>query len=182
VYKAPSFFTELVTFHKVLSLLRSLLLIIYIPSFFFFFFRDLPSCALDGELWMGRGSFSKCSGIARRTIKDANEEWKEMVFQVFDAPSHKGVYEERVEFLKSKLKSSQYARVVGVQKCEGIDHLRKALAAVEELGGEGIMLRKPKSFYERGRSSILLKVTMSSIIPSLLTLPSFLVSRPAMRS
>src|SRR4030095_8450509 len=42
--------------------------------------------------------------------------------------------------------------------CRGHDHLREELARVEALGGEGIMARKPRSTYEAGRSSTLLKV------------------------
>jgi DNA ligase-1 len=42
--------------------------------------------------------------------------------------------------------------------CTGADHLRQELARVEILGGEGLMLRRPKSMYEVGRSSSLLKV------------------------
>ena len=42
--------------------------------------------------------------------------------------------------------------------CSGIDHLRAELARVESLGGEGLMLREPRSRYEVGRSPTLLKV------------------------
>jgi DNA ligase-1 len=43
-------------------------------------------------------------------------------------------------------------------KCDGFDHLREELRRVEGLGGEGLMLRKPGSKYEIGRSTSLLKV------------------------
>ena len=42
--------------------------------------------------------------------------------------------------------------------CGGFDHLREELARVEALGGEGLMLRRPGSKYEIGRSNSLLKV------------------------
>ena len=42
--------------------------------------------------------------------------------------------------------------------CDGTDHLRKELARIESLGGEGLMLRQPGSLYEAGRSHTLLKV------------------------
>jgi DNA ligase 1 len=42
--------------------------------------------------------------------------------------------------------------------CRGVDHLRQELARLEALGGEGLMLRRPESRYEGGRSSTLLKV------------------------
>src|SRR5262249_30492704 len=42
--------------------------------------------------------------------------------------------------------------------CSSVEHLRAELARVESLGGEGLMLRKPGSRYQVGRSSTLLKV------------------------
>jgi len=47
---------------------------------------------------------------------------------------------------------------VGIKTCKGVSHLKETLAKVENLGGEGLMLRKPKSQYEYGRSNVLLKV------------------------
>lgn len=38
----------------------------------------------------------------------------------------------------------------GVQMCKGVDHLKATLAEVEKLGGEGLMLREPKSKYVNG--------------------------------
>lgn len=43
-------------------------------------------------------------------------------------------------------------------RCTGRDHLYQELARIEKLGGEGLMLRKPKSLYVEGRSATLLKV------------------------
>jgi len=45
-----------------------------------------------------------------------------------------------------------------VSRCEGQDHLLKMLKKVLLKGGEGIMLRRPNSMYEHGRSHSLLKV------------------------
>jgi hypothetical protein len=42
--------------------------------------------------------------------------------------------------------------------CRGLDHLRAELARVEGLGGEGLMVRRPGSRYEVGRSTTLLKI------------------------
>jgi len=44
------------------------------------------------------------------------------------------------------------------QICRDVPHLKEELAKVEALGGEGLMLRKPGSKYEAGRSFTLLKV------------------------
>ena len=46
-----------------------------------------------------------------------------------------------------------YARLLQQDRCTGIGHLRTELARIESLGGEGRMLRQPRSQYETGRSS-----------------------------
>lgn len=43
-------------------------------------------------------------------------------------------------------------------ECGGRDDLKKKLSEIEELGGEGLMLRDPDSKYEPFRSKTLLKV------------------------
>ncbi|KAJ3330972.1 hypothetical protein HDU76_004372, partial [Blyttiomyces sp. JEL0837] len=51
-----------------------------------------------------------------------------------------------------------HVQVVTQEKCKGKDHLKQLLDAIELKGGEGLMLRKPKSVYEGKRSATLLKV------------------------
>jgi DNA ligase-1 len=51
-----------------------------------------------------------------------------------------------------------HVALVDQEKCKGIEHLKKRLSEVEELGGEGLMLREPKSLYIGSRSNTLLKV------------------------
>src|SRR5207244_11896150 len=51
-----------------------------------------------------------------------------------------------------------YAQAHDHQPCQGLDHLRAELGRLEALGGEGLMLRRPGSRYEGGRSATLLKV------------------------
>ena len=51
-----------------------------------------------------------------------------------------------------------YARVLGHIKCKSKEHLQRTLAEVENVGGEGIMLRQAHSPYEYTRSKKLLKV------------------------
>ncbi|KAH8921395.1 DNA ligase/mRNA capping enzyme [Atractiella rhizophila] len=58
----------------------------------------------------------------------------------------------------NKTKKAGVVDLVQHTKCEGKDHLLRALKRVEQLGGEGLMLRKPGSKYEGRRSSTLLKV------------------------
>jgi DNA ligase-1 len=122
------------------------------------FTQGLPSHPLDGELWAGRMLFQKAVSIARRQDKGAG--WKELTYTVFDAPAHPHPFEERVAFARAAVAAAKnpYVKFLEHERCEGVDHLKKELARVEGLGGEGLMLRRPASKYEIGRSSTLLKV------------------------
>ncbi len=122
------------------------------------FTQSLPDAVLDGELWGGRKQFQRTVGIVKR--QDRSPLWKDLLYVVFDAPAHGGVFEERLAHSQSLLEPSSipHVRVLEQSECRGIDHLREELARVEALGGEGLMARRPRSRYEVGRSSSLLKV------------------------
>jgi len=122
------------------------------------FIADLPKTPLDGELWGGRKTFQKTVGIVKR--QDKPPEWKTIRYLVFDAPKHGGTFEERLKHLEEVALEGklQYARMHPHQICRDVPHLKEELAKVEALGGEGLMLRKPGSKYEAGRSFTLLKV------------------------
>ena len=60
-------------------------------------------------------------------------------------------------FVGGVLVGTTYASVLAQVPCEGVDHLKRELARIESLDGEGLMLRKPGSLYEAGRSHTLLK-------------------------
>ena len=120
------------------------------------FKQGLPDHPLDGELWVGRKKFQRTVGIVRR--QDKTDLWKEVRYVVFDAPAHGGAFEDRLDHCKSALEHAAWASVHDHDECRDVDHLKEELARVEALGGEGLMLRKPKSKYEVGRSYTLLKV------------------------
>jgi DNA ligase-1 len=121
------------------------------------FVAGLPDLPLDGELWIGRKGFQRAVSIARR--QDKSEHWRELRYVLFDAPAHGGPFEERIRFLHNLLaRRLEFVQVLPQEPCRGIDHLRGELRRVEELGGEGLMLRQPRSLYAAGRSSTLLKV------------------------
>lgn len=120
------------------------------------FVEDFPDHPLDGELWGGRKLFQRTVGIVKR--QDQSPLWKELLFVVFDAPSHGGTFEERIEHAKKSVDGLTYVRVLEQAICRDESHLREELARVEALGGEGLMARRPRSKYEAGRSNTLLKV------------------------
>jgi DNA ligase-1 len=124
------------------------------------FLEGLPNFPLDGELWMGRKKFQKTVSIVRR--QDKTDQWKDIRYLVFDAPKFDGDFETRLEFLTDCLPKRHdkglFAEAHEHKLCRSVEHLRMELAQIEQLGGEGLMLRQPKSRYHVGRSSTLLKV------------------------
>ena len=122
------------------------------------FIKGLPKTPLDGELWMDRQAFQKTISIVRR--QDKSDHWKQIKYVVYDAPAQKGGFEDRVKHLTQLVAKLDLEHVEALEHivCKSTPHLRKELARVEGLGGEGLMLREPKSKYVAGRSSTLLKV------------------------
>lgn len=122
------------------------------------FIENFPDHPLDGELWGGRKLFQRTVGIVKR--QDQSPLWKDLLYVVFDAPSHGGTFEERMEHARRVVEERNlaYVRVLEQSICKDHDHLREELARVEALGGEGLMARRPGSKYEAGRSNTLLKV------------------------
>lgn len=122
------------------------------------FTEKLPATPLDGELWGGRKRFQRTVGIVKR--QDESDLWRELSYQVFDAPAHGGVFEERLDFIALIVQASNvdWLQAHPHSRCEGTHQLRAELARVEGLGGEGLMVRQPQSRYEAGRSNTLIKL------------------------
>lgn len=51
----------------------------------------LPLVPLDGELFKGRGNFQKVASTVRK-LEPIDEEWKGLIYEVFDSPSLSQVY------------------------------------------------------------------------------------------
>ncbi len=63
----------------------------------------------------------QCVSIVRTKTKIVDENWKKMLYLVFDAPSVPGSYSKRFAFLQKNVKQggSSYAAIVGIKKCTG---------------------------------------------------------------
>lgn len=122
------------------------------------FTRGLPKTPLDGELWVNRKKFQRCVSIVRR--QDESDDWHEVSYLVFDTPALAQPFEERMQHLRKLMEDHRpdKARFLDQVICRGVAHMKEELARVESLGGEGVMMRRPGSHYEVGRSYSLLKV------------------------
>ena len=115
---------------------------------------------LDGELWMGRGTFQKLSSIIRG---EGNDWIKEGVkFMVFDVIDPSKPFKLRYKFLRNYISYDSYFIKVIYQREIGDmttwDDIRKRAKNIKREGGEGIMLHNPNSYYTPGRTSDILKV------------------------
>jgi DNA ligase-1 len=125
------------------------------------FVEDFPTdVSLDGELWLGRGTFE----IMNRVWKSRDSfEWKMVQYMVFDYPSSQDHYETRIREL-ARLRLPSYVQVIDVVRCTGNNHLRRYFEDITELGGEGMMVNQPCSTYLSTRVRTLLKVKVNENI------------------
>ena len=119
------------------------------------FTKGLPYEALDGELYAGRGEIGKVTSAVNGSRES---DWKAIHYSVYDAPDYLQAFEQRIKYAELILNRAVNAKVIKFWVCESKAQLLKQLDDIVAAGGEGLMLRKPGSRYERKRSSTLLKV------------------------
>ena len=126
------------------------------------FHDSLPkSMGLDGELFGGPHSFAQTSGAVRRKIPD-EKEWSSISFMAFDILDLTRPYDERYEILqalveKAHKKGYHWIHLVKQVPITSTVQMYSFYQQVLRRGGEGIMIRNPKSFYEQRRSKNLIK-------------------------
>jgi DNA ligase-1 len=140
----------------------------------------LPPTALDGELWLGRGKLREVISVARKS-SPRDPRWASVRYMVFDAPAVSGGCERRFTELRKLVKAAcrkwralprgQRPRLgqgrgtldcpvefVEQTVCRSRAQLDRLHSQITSRGGEGVMLRRPRSPYTRSRTSDLLKV------------------------
>jgi DNA ligase-1 len=124
------------------------------------FIAGLPAdVMLDGELFEARGMFQQTVGKVRSKQGD----WSNITFQLFDALYMRQEFEAR-QYRLGLLELPTHCKIVEQTRCESRQHLTAYEKNILSLGGEGVMLREPRSLYECKRSGSLrkLKVFQSS--------------------
>jgi DNA ligase-1 len=122
------------------------------------FIMGLPDFALEGELWGGRGSFEKTLSIVLK--KEAHGGWLQLKFAIFDVPKATGAFTLRLKKAQDWFAEhpSLYAFVIPQLPLRHGAHLQQELQRVQDLGGEGLIVRDPTALYTGGRSTQILKV------------------------
>ncbi|MCF8152194.1 MAG: DNA ligase [Sulfuritalea sp.] len=124
------------------------------------FLDALPDHPLDGELWLGRGSFDQLSAIVRRQAP-VDAEWQRVHYMIFELPNAPGSFTVRAEQIRAIVAAATlpWLRAVPQFRLSDADALQKKLRDTVRDGGEGLMLHRDDAAYETGRSRALLKAT-----------------------
>lgn len=123
------------------------------------FIEALPKKALDGELWMGRGSFERVSGIVRREVPD-DEEWRQVRYMIFELPGVEGTFRERAAAIRALVSETNVPWLGAIEQLPVVDRdeLQQRFKRVLAAGGEGLVLHLADARYLTGRSDVLLKM------------------------
>ena len=123
------------------------------------FIDGLPKQPLDGELWLGRGSFERLSGIVRRTTP-VDDEWRQVRYMIFELPGAPGSFAERAERIQQVVAQANVPWLAAIPQISAVDRniLQKMLAETLAAGGEGLMLHRAAALYSSGRNDDLLKL------------------------
>lgn len=123
------------------------------------FTAALPTVALDGELWAGRGRFEQLSGTVRKQVP-SDAAWREVRYQVFDLPEVSEPFHRRAALLTQVVRQAASPPLAAVEQFELPDSaaLQRRLDAVVREGGEGLMLHRADALRMAGRSDDLLKL------------------------
>ncbi|WP_310451407.1 DNA ligase [Sulfuritalea sp.] len=124
------------------------------------FVATLPKQPLDGELWLGRGSFDQLSAIVRRQSPD-DAEWRRVRYMIFELPNAPGNFSQRVEQIKAVTAAVKlpWLQAVAQFRLSDAGSLQQKLSDIVRQGGEGLMLHRDDATYQVGRSDALLKLT-----------------------
>lgn len=123
------------------------------------FLASLPATPLDGELWTGRGSFNKLSGIVRK-ITPVDAEWRTLRYMVFDLPHDSNPFVARARRIVELLAAANQPWLQPVAQTTVTDAqaLQVRLDAVTAAGGEGLVLHRMDALWQAGRSDAVRKL------------------------
>ncbi len=115
---------------------------------------------LEGELWMGRGSFERLSAALRRSTPD-DAEWHRIRYMLFEIALPDADFSQRVHRLEALSSAIDAPWVAAIPQRRIGEHsaLLAWFAEVVRAGGEGLMLQRGDAAWQAGRSPTILKLT-----------------------
>lgn len=113
------------------------------------FKAGMPSVALDGELFAGRGQFNRIQTMMA-------DGWHGLEFRPFDLPEYGGTFLQRYKQLR-KIILPEHAHLVPHTPCRDTAHLVEFADNIVAAGGEGAVVRNPRARYTAGRTHDVLR-------------------------
>jgi DNA ligase-1 len=125
------------------------------------FLESLPKEPLDGELWMGRGTFNALSGAVRKA-DPVDAEWKKITYMVFDSPHPRETFSQRSLRLQQEVRKTQIPWLKSIYQTKVADaaSLQARLLEVVALGGEGLVLHRLDAPWRAGRTNDVRKLKL----------------------
>ncbi len=123
-----------------------------------YFIKNFPPFALDGELWIKRGAFEEVQSVV--LDERVSLRWKEVTYNIFEVPNADGNFTQRLNRAKEwfKIHKNGYVKFIKQYKVRSKKHLYEYLRKVDNLGGEGVMIKEPERGYFTKRGSEILKL------------------------
>ena len=123
------------------------------------FTQRLPAVSLDGELWLGRGTFEALSGAVRRREPD-EAAWRQIRYMLFDLPGGEEPFLGRASRLAAIARQAAWPALQAApqERLPDPSALQSRLEAVVRGEGEGLMLHRAEARWQAGRSDAILKV------------------------
>lgn len=127
------------------------------------FTAKLPPTALDGELWIARGTFDTLSGVVRKA-QPVDAEWQQVKYMVFELPAYENLatrpFEQRSDQLKTVVQNVGWPQLQAIEQFKVANRatLQAKLDDIVQSGGEGLVLHLASAPVMSGRSQVLLKL------------------------
>lgn len=123
-----------------------------------FFTQNFPPFAIEGELWSKRGDFEGIASIVKSSKNPKN--WEKLKFYIFEVPHQKGGILQRLEVLQTYLNThfAPYIQIIPQTPINSLEELMQALQKIQDLGGEGLVVRDKDEEYYTGRSKKAMKL------------------------
>lgn len=122
------------------------------------FIRNFPPFPLEGEIWGGRKTFLQTVSTVKK--QQPHDGWLQLQFAIFDVPRATGNFTRRLQTAEEWFRDNPntFVFVIPQTVIKNKNQLKTELQRIENLGGEGLIVRKPDTLYAKGRSSEILKV------------------------
>jgi len=125
------------------------------------FVQNWPATPFEGEVWAGSGQFEHVASVIQQKQAPDNA-WRSLRFMAFDVPTSALRFSERIQLYQGIVKRIGRSWVQAVTQSHASSHvaLKTLLNQTVQQGGEGLVLHRGDSKYQRGRNTDVIKVKL----------------------